>query len=69
MKDTENRDYKKYVKIDKKFLRPAEVNHLVANPSKARNVLGWKPKVSFEQLVHMMVDADVERLKANGGRK
>lgn len=62
-------DWKKHVKIDRKFLRPAEVDHLVADASKARKILGWKPKVSFKELVGMMVGADVERLKANGGRK
>ncbi|MBI2549653.1 GDP-mannose 4,6-dehydratase [Candidatus Woesearchaeota archaeon] len=61
-------DWKKFVRVDKKFFRPAEVDHLIADASKARKVLGWKPKVNFEKLVHMMVDADLERLKANGGR-
>lgn len=56
-------DWKKYVKIDKEFLRPAEVEHLIADPSKAKKVLGWKPKVSFKQLVEMMVDEDIKRLK------
>jgi len=56
-------DPKKYVKIDKKFWRPAEVDILVADASKARKILTWKPKVSFEQLVKMMVDADLKRLE------
>jgi len=55
-------DWQKYVKTDPKFLRPAEVDHLIGNPAKARKVLGWEPKVHFKQLVEMMVDADVERL-------
>ncbi|MEK6837927.1 MAG: GDP-mannose 4,6-dehydratase [Nanoarchaeota archaeon] len=58
-------DWKKYVKVDKRFFRPAEVDYLVADASKARKVLGWRPKVRFKELVHMMVDADLERLKAN----
>jgi len=54
-------DYEKYVKIDKKFLRPAEVNLLLGNPTKAKKKLGWKPKISFKQLVEEMVDTDLER--------
>lgn len=56
-------DYKKYVKSDKKFWRPAEVELLISDPSKAKKILGWKPKVNFRQLVEMMVDADMERVK------
>ncbi len=55
--------WKKYVKVDKKFFRPAEVDQLVGSPRKARRILGWKPKVNFEGLVRMMVDADIERLR------
>ena len=55
-------DWQKYVKTDPKFLRPAEVDHLIGNPEKARRVLGWQQKVEFKQLVEMMVDADLERL-------
>ncbi len=62
-------DWKKYVKVDKKLLRPAEVDYLIADASKARKILGWKPMVNFRQLVAMMVDADLARLKANGGGK
>ena len=54
-------DYQEYVKQDPKFFRPAEVDLLVADPSKASEQLGWQPKVSFKQLVEMMVDADLER--------
>ncbi|VVB51819.1 GDP-mannose 4,6-dehydratase [uncultured archaeon] len=57
-------DWKKYVKIDKKFFRPADVEYLIGDPSKARQVLGWKPKVNFEELVKIMVRADVERLES-----
>jgi GDPmannose 4,6-dehydratase len=55
-------DWQKYVTIDPKFVRPAEVDVLLADASRARKELGWSPKVSFEQLVTMMVDADLERL-------
>jgi GDPmannose 4,6-dehydratase len=55
-------DWEKYVRTDPKFLRPAEVDHLIGNPAKAKKVLGWEPKVNFKQLVEMMVDADVERV-------
>jgi GDPmannose 4,6-dehydratase len=57
-------DYKDFVVQDPRFYRPAEVDLLVSNPSKARQVLGWEPKVSFTELVRMMVEADMERLKA-----
>lgn len=53
-------DPKKYVKIDERFLRPAEVDLLIGEPTKAKKDLGWKPKTSFKELVHMMVDADLE---------
>ncbi len=55
-------DWQQYVKVDPKFVRPAEVDVLRADASRARNELGWTPKVGFEQLVQMMVDADLERL-------
>ena len=56
-------DYKKYVVTDPRFVRPAEVDLLLGDPTKAREQLGWEPEVSFEELVRMMVDADIERLK------
>jgi GDPmannose 4,6-dehydratase len=56
-------NWEDYVVSDPKFLRPAEVDQLVADPRKARKVLGWEPKASFEELVHMMVDADMEALQ------
>jgi len=56
-------DWRKYVKIDPKLFRPAEVDHLVGDASKARKVLGWQPTVSFPELVKMMVDSDLEFLK------
>lgn len=55
-------DWQKHVKVDKAFLRPAEVDLLVGDPSKAKRDLGWEPTVSFEQMIQMMVDADVELL-------
>jgi GDPmannose 4,6-dehydratase len=55
-------DWQKYVKIDPRFLRPAEVDHLIGNPEKARRVLGWQQSVEFRRLIEMMVDADLERL-------
>jgi GDPmannose 4,6-dehydratase len=56
-------DYKKYVKVDPLLIRPAEVEHLLGDSSKAGKILGWKPEVSFEKLVKMMVDADMDRVK------
>ena len=57
-------DYEQYVKVDPRFIRPAEVDLLLADPSRARAELGWEPKVGFEELVAMMVDADLARLSA-----
>jgi len=54
-------DYQKYVRTDPRFIRPAEVDLLIGDASKAKEKLGWTPAVSFEQLVEMMVDADLER--------
>ncbi len=56
-------DYKEYVVMDEKFYRPAEVDLLISDPSKARAQLKWKPSVSFKELVKMMVDSDLARLK------
>jgi GDPmannose 4,6-dehydratase len=55
-------DYNDYVIQDPEYYRPAEVDLLVANPSKAIEELGWQPKVGFKELIHMMVDADLKRL-------
>ena len=57
-------NWKDFVRQDKRFMRPADVDLLVADTSKAKRVLGWKPKVKFHDLVGMMVDADIERLKS-----
>jgi GDPmannose 4,6-dehydratase len=54
-------DWQKYVKVDPRFVRPAEVDILLADAGRARRELGWEPKVSFDALVKMMVDADLER--------
>jgi GDPmannose 4,6-dehydratase len=51
-------DWKKHVKIDPKYFRPAEVDLLIGDASKARRELKWKPKVTFKELVKIMVDAD-----------
>ncbi|HEX7533821.1 MAG TPA: GDP-mannose 4,6-dehydratase [Syntrophales bacterium] len=53
-------DYQKYVEIDARYFRPTDVNILLGDSTKARNVLGWKPKVGFDELVDMMVEADME---------
>jgi GDPmannose 4,6-dehydratase len=53
-------DWKEFVVVDPKYFRPAEVEFLLGDPTKARTVLGWKPRVSFKELVRLMVDADME---------
>lgn len=58
--DKLNLDYKKYVEIDKRYFRPTEVDALLGDSTKAKKVLGWKPKVSFEKLIDMMIEADME---------
>jgi GDPmannose 4,6-dehydratase len=57
------KNWKKYVTIDKKLFRPAEVDELRGDYSKAKKILGWEPEVSFKELVKMMVEADVKRIK------
>jgi GDPmannose 4,6-dehydratase len=59
-------DWQKHIKQDPRYMRPAEVDLLVGDASKAGNVLGWEPDVTFEQLIQMMVDADLERLRNRG---
>lgn len=59
------KDWEKYLVVDPRYKRPAEVYDLKAKPDKANKVLGWKPKTSFKELVRMMVEADIERLKKN----
>jgi len=60
-------DWEKHVKLDPRFLRPAEVDHLVGDSAKARKALGWTPEVDFPSLVRMMVDADMARLSSARG--
>ncbi len=60
-------DYTRYVRQDPRFMRPAEVDHLIGDATKARAVLNWKPDVDFASLVRMMVDADLARLRQTGG--
>jgi GDPmannose 4,6-dehydratase len=55
-------DWQKYVKTDPRFVRPAEVDTLQADAAKAKRELGWTPTTTFRELVHLMVDADLERL-------
>lgn len=59
-------DYKEHVVVDERFYRPAEVDLLISDPSKARTQLKWEPEVSFKKLVTMMVDSDVARHKKMG---
>jgi GDPmannose 4,6-dehydratase len=61
-------DWQKYVKIDPRFKRPAEVPDLKGKTDKAKKVLGWKPKTNFDQLVKMMVEADLKRLRIKNGK-
>lgn len=63
-----NLDYKKHVFTDQRFVRPAEVDILQGDSSLAKNKLGWVPEVSFEELVNMMVDADLLRLSQKSGK-
>ena len=57
-------DWKKYVRTDPALIRPAEVDHLIGDPTKAKAKLGWQPSVGFARLIAMMVDADIERHSA-----
>ena len=58
-------DYREYVKIDQRYFRPTETEVIVADPSKAREKLGWKPKITFKELVRIMVDADMSAIGLN----
>ena len=55
-------DWRQYVEIDPRYFRPIEVDALLGDAAKARRLLGWEPKVSFGELVHLMVDADLQAL-------
>jgi GDPmannose 4,6-dehydratase len=60
-------DWKEYVVQDPRFMRPAEVDLLVGDYSKAREILGWEPKVNFGELVRMMVESDLELVRQTHG--
>jgi GDPmannose 4,6-dehydratase len=62
-------DWHQYVEIDPRYFRPAEVDELRGDMSKARRVLNWEPKVKFHELVRMMVDADLKDVRDNGDRR
>lgn len=59
-------DWKEYVVVDPKFIRPAEVNLLLGDASKAQRILGWKPEVTFEELIRMMVREDLKKYEEKG---
>jgi GDPmannose 4,6-dehydratase len=60
-------DWQRHVVVDPKFYRPAEVDLLLADPAKANHKLGWRPMLSFKQLVHLMVDEDLAALSGKTG--
>jgi GDPmannose 4,6-dehydratase len=62
-------DWKQFVKHDPRYERPAEVDLLLGDASKAKKVLGWEPKVRFQELVRILVDADIDLLSRNTVRK
>jgi GDPmannose 4,6-dehydratase len=57
-------DWQKHVRVDQSLMRPAEVDHLIGDASKAKHVLGWRPNLTFEGLIQMMVDEDLARLSS-----
>ncbi len=61
-------DYRDFVKMDARYLRPSEVDHLEGNAAKARSVLGWKPRMSFQALVRVMVESDLELARLEAAR-
>ena len=62
-------DYKDYVVMDERLLRPTDINSLVGDSFKARETLGWEPTIHFEELIKMMVDSDIERLRSDGEKR
>jgi GDPmannose 4,6-dehydratase len=58
-------DWREFVVQDPRFMRPAEVDLLIGDPAKAKAELGWEPEVGFRDLVHMMVDADLDRVRTS----
>ena len=61
-------DYREFVKLDPRYLRPAEVDHLRGDFSKARKALGWSPRTSFKELIKLMVDSDLELARREARR-
>jgi GDPmannose 4,6-dehydratase len=61
----QNLNYKDHVRVDPSLIRPAEVDYLCGDASRARQAFGWEPKTTFEQMIAMMVDADLERNRQN----
>ena len=59
-------DWKPYITQDERFMRPSEVEVLLGDPTKAKKVLGWEPKISFEKMIQMMVDSDIKNYKETG---
>jgi GDPmannose 4,6-dehydratase len=63
-------DYRQFVKQDERYFRPSEVDHLLGDSSKARKLLGWRPRTTFKELVRLMVESDLElarrELRARG---
>jgi GDPmannose 4,6-dehydratase len=59
-------EWEKYVKFDERYLRPTEVDSLIGDPSKAKDLLGWTPKVHTPRLAQIMVDADIAALEVEG---
>ncbi len=59
-------DYARHVTVDPRLFRPAEVDHLLGDPTKARTLLGWEPQVDFQRLIETMVDADLDRWRSAG---
>jgi GDPmannose 4,6-dehydratase len=64
-----NLNWEDYVAFDERYLRPAEVELLIGDPTKAKEKLGWKPSVTFPELVNLMVNADLEALGITNGDK
>ena len=58
-------NYKNYVELDKRYIRPTEVDGLIGDPSKAEKILGWKAKTHWKELAKLMVDADIDKIKSN----
>jgi GDPmannose 4,6-dehydratase len=61
-------DWKEYVRHDKRYERPAEVDLLIGNPAKAKKIIGWEAKVRFDELIQIMVDADLALAKMSSGK-